>query len=377
MGDSSDNIPGVPGIGAKTAAKLLQRFGSMQGIYDNLDQLKGKQLENLRDNRDAALLSRRIATIVTDLDFPLDLEGAAFPDFDPEAVSDAFGKYALSSSLSRVLKLVGAEAVRPAVALSVDPVCEGERGVELVKRGIADGEMIGVSFIEPDQASLFDPGVTGAFNTSRGTALLAGDEALRLFCARRLGGRVRRARCEGGRPPRLPPRFERGRPDRRRGSVFHEMLRRGACRLRLELVGVVVLLRRAVRGASRRGVSRGRVERGGRLRPGGVRAQAGRASREGTRRRRQRRGVREDRPALVAVLASMERTGAAIDAKSLASLGAGAQQELDELSSRIYELAGRSSTSTLPSSSRASCSRLSASRRRRRRSEGTPPTRAC
>ena len=57
MGDSSDNIPGVPGIGAKTAAKLLQRFGSMQGIYDNLDQLKGKQLENLRDNRDAALLS--------------------------------------------------------------------------------------------------------------------------------------------------------------------------------------------------------------------------------------------------------------------------------------------------------------------------------
>ena len=154
----------------------------MQGIYDNLDQLKGKQLENLRDNRDAALLSRRIATIVTDLDsrsisraqrFPTSIRGRLRRVREVRA----------SSSLSRVLKLVGAEAVRPAVALSVDPVCEGERGVELVKRGIADGEMIGVSFIEPDQASLFDPGVTGAFNTSRGTALLAGDEALRLLRA--------------------------------------------------------------------------------------------------------------------------------------------------------------------------------------------------
>ncbi|MDY3800225.1 MAG: 5'-3' exonuclease H3TH domain-containing protein, partial [Eggerthellaceae bacterium] len=79
MGDSSDNIPGVPGIGQKTAAKLLQRFGSMEGIYQNLDQLKGKQLENLQNNRDVAFLSRDVATIVRDLDFPLELESLSFP----------------------------------------------------------------------------------------------------------------------------------------------------------------------------------------------------------------------------------------------------------------------------------------------------------
>lgn len=340
MGDSSDNIPGVPGIGAKTAAKLLQRFGSMQGIYDNLDQLKGKQLENLRDNRDAALLSRRIATIVTDLDFPLDLEGAAFPDFDPEAVSDAFGKYALSSSLSRVLKLVGAEAVRPAVALSVDPVCEGERGVELVKRGIADGEMIGVSFIEPDQASLFDPGVTGAFNTSRGTALLAGDEALRLFARVVSEGEFAALDVKEA-VHRVFPRDSSedaliGEEDLFSMRCFDVglaayVLNSSASSYSCEELCEAHLGAAFPEAESNEGVVCAQAACVRELAALLGKALVDDGSAE----------VYEkiDLP-LVAVLASMERTGAAIDAKSLASLGAGAQQELDELSSRIYELAG-------------------------------------
>ena len=75
-GDSSDNIPGVPGIGDKGAAKLLQNFGSIDGIYENLDKLKGKQLQNISENKEAAFTSRRVATIVRDLDFELDIEGA-------------------------------------------------------------------------------------------------------------------------------------------------------------------------------------------------------------------------------------------------------------------------------------------------------------
>lgn len=157
MGDSSDNIPGVPGIGAKTAAKLLQRFGSMQGIYDNLSELKGKQLENLRENQDAAFLSRRIATIVTDLDFPLDVEGAAFPAFEAEVVEEAFSKYALASPLTRVLKLVGAEATPSFAAIEFEPLHTGEAVRELVEAALAAGERIGVAFEEPEQASLFTP----------------------------------------------------------------------------------------------------------------------------------------------------------------------------------------------------------------------------
>ena len=340
MGDSSDNIPGVPGIGAKTAAKLLQRFGSMQGIYDNLDQLKGKQLENLRDNRDAALLSRRIATIVTDLDFPLDLEGAAFPSFEPEVVSEAFGKYALSSSFSRVLKLVGAEASRPSAALAIEPVCEGNRGEALVDAALAAGELIGVSFVEPDQASLFDPGITGAFSTSRGTALLAGDEALGLFARVVAEGRFAALDVKES-LHRIFPR------DSSEDALIDED---ALFSLRCFDVGLAAYvlnssaasytceqLCEAHLGAAFPEVES--VEERACAQAACVRELATRLQ----------KALDEDGSAevyekidlpLVAVLACMERTGAAIDAASLAVLGEGAQRELGEISSSIYELAG-------------------------------------
>ncbi|MCB1123595.1 MAG: DNA polymerase I, partial [Verrucomicrobiae bacterium] len=65
-GDSSDNIPGVPGIGEKTGAKLLKQFGSIENLLANTDQLKGKQKENLENFADQARLSRKLATIWTD-----------------------------------------------------------------------------------------------------------------------------------------------------------------------------------------------------------------------------------------------------------------------------------------------------------------------
>lgn len=63
MGDKADNIPGVPGIGKKTAATLLERFGDLQTVLDSTDQLKGRQQQNLREFREQALLSRDLATI--------------------------------------------------------------------------------------------------------------------------------------------------------------------------------------------------------------------------------------------------------------------------------------------------------------------------
>ena len=109
-GDSSDNIPGVPGIGDKGAAKLLQNFGSIDGIYENLDKLKGKQLQNISENKEAALTSRRVATIVRDLDFELDIVGAASPSFDEENVVEAFHALRFNAHLAKVLALAGADA---------------------------------------------------------------------------------------------------------------------------------------------------------------------------------------------------------------------------------------------------------------------------
>jgi DNA polymerase-1 len=71
-GDSSDNIPGVPGVGEKTAVKLIQEFGSVENLLANLDQVKGKLQEKLREHAELALLSKRLVTLVDDLDLDLD-----------------------------------------------------------------------------------------------------------------------------------------------------------------------------------------------------------------------------------------------------------------------------------------------------------------
>ena len=73
-GDSVDNIPGVPGIGPKTAQKLLEQFDSMEGILENTDQLKGKQQEKLREFADQARLSKKLATIQLDVPIEVDLD---------------------------------------------------------------------------------------------------------------------------------------------------------------------------------------------------------------------------------------------------------------------------------------------------------------
>ncbi|MEM9068706.1 MAG: DNA polymerase I [Myxococcota bacterium] len=80
IGDKADNIPGVPGIGPKTAKALLERFGDLQTVLDSTDQLKGKQKERLEDHRDDALMSKDLATI--DVDMPADVLGATLADLD-------------------------------------------------------------------------------------------------------------------------------------------------------------------------------------------------------------------------------------------------------------------------------------------------------
>lgn len=75
MGDSSDNIPGVPGVGAKTAMKLVKEYGSLENLYQHLGEISGRKLvERLTENRDQAFMSRELATIVRDIDLDWDLD---------------------------------------------------------------------------------------------------------------------------------------------------------------------------------------------------------------------------------------------------------------------------------------------------------------
>jgi DNA polymerase I len=90
MGDSSDNIPGLPGVGEKTAKKFIKEFGSMEGLLENTDQLKGKMKEKVEANKDLGLLSKKLATIM--LDVPVDFEYSDFEMSHPDiqAVTDIF-----------------------------------------------------------------------------------------------------------------------------------------------------------------------------------------------------------------------------------------------------------------------------------------------
>lgn len=84
MGDTSDNIPGVPGIGEKTAIKLISQYGSIAGVYENIADLKGKMRENLEANQDLAFLSRKLAEIDTAAPLPLEWPPARLERNDKE-----------------------------------------------------------------------------------------------------------------------------------------------------------------------------------------------------------------------------------------------------------------------------------------------------
>lgn len=100
-GDSSDNIPGVNGIGEKGALNLLKQFGSLENIYQNLDAVKGATFNKLADGREMAFLSKRLATIVTDVDIDLTLEECGLPVFD-SAVKAELLKQDFNSIVNRL-----------------------------------------------------------------------------------------------------------------------------------------------------------------------------------------------------------------------------------------------------------------------------------
>jgi DNA polymerase-1 len=115
-GDTSDNIPGVPGIGDKTAAELLQRFGSLEGVLEHVDDISGaKRKQNLTQHADHARLSKQLATIKRDL--PLDLDIAAFTAEPPDRsrLREVFREFELREPLRRLEEALGSpDAAAPA-----------------------------------------------------------------------------------------------------------------------------------------------------------------------------------------------------------------------------------------------------------------------
>jgi len=102
-GDSADNIPGIPGIGEKTSKKLIQKYGSMENLFKNTDDLKGKQKENVINFEEQGRMSKMLATIITDVDVPFDPEDLTYCDPDSDKIKEIFTELEFRALAKRVL----------------------------------------------------------------------------------------------------------------------------------------------------------------------------------------------------------------------------------------------------------------------------------
>ena len=143
-GDTSDNIPGVPGIGPKKASALIAKYGSLDEVIAHADEVKGKMGENLRTHIDDALLSRKVATIRTDAPVELDFEATSFPAFSADEVSAALGTLGITAMQNRFLALIGGEGGAAASSVFEIPA--------MVRAAAGDADALGAVAAEVSRA---------------------------------------------------------------------------------------------------------------------------------------------------------------------------------------------------------------------------------
>ena len=143
-GDTSDNIPGVPGIGPKKASALIAQYGSLDEVIAHADEVKGKMGENLRAHIDDALLSRKVATIRTDAPVELDFEATSFPAFSADEVSAALGALGITAMQNRFLALIGGEGGAAASSVFEIPA--------MVRAAAGDADALGAVAAEVSRA---------------------------------------------------------------------------------------------------------------------------------------------------------------------------------------------------------------------------------
>ncbi len=129
MGDTSDNVPGVEKIGLKTAAQLIQQYGSIDGIFENIDKIKGKRRENLEKARSQLPLSKQLVTLIRDADLDFSLEQARVKPLDLQKIRPLLQELELKRYEQVVTKLAGGETESVTA-----PATRKERVAELAQK---------------------------------------------------------------------------------------------------------------------------------------------------------------------------------------------------------------------------------------------------
>ncbi len=178
-GDSSDNLPGVPGVGEKTAAKLINSYGSLEGIFAAVDDQSPKLSENLREYQDQVMLNRRLMKLVTDLDVGAEPDDFVRGDWDRKAAKDLFVSLEFHSlwedllevqpGSERTVEVVEAEGVVATSAAAVGALGSDRMVIDWVEDGsfagvaVLSGEdsasVVSVDDLEPLRSVLADPAV--------------------------------------------------------------------------------------------------------------------------------------------------------------------------------------------------------------------------
>lgn len=186
-GDTSDNIPGVPGVGEKTAAKLLQEYGSLDAVLEHADEIKGKLGENVRANVGAALASRVVATIRRDVPIDVDLGGVTWGSWDEATALEALTCLAFTSLIPR-LRAARKTEDEPAVSIAASDdgwrELSGDTAVAWLRElAGAPVSRVGVAAGAGDGTCLFGDEQVVAFACDGTVATVSGSEAAGVWAA--------------------------------------------------------------------------------------------------------------------------------------------------------------------------------------------------
>jgi DNA polymerase I len=193
-GDTSDNIPGVPGIGEKTASELIQAFGSLEGVLERIDEVKGaKRKQNLLEHADDARVSKQLATVRRDVEVEVDLSAEAAGEPDRSRLREFFREYELRDPLRRLEEALGdAQAAAPAPDAEVRMTARTRSGQlgEVARVGAAGSELCVIArAVDPPEGELFAQGAPWRFAVAAdGEALVGecdGPEQLVAACGQR------------------------------------------------------------------------------------------------------------------------------------------------------------------------------------------------
>jgi DNA polymerase-1 len=193
-GDTSDNIPGVPGIGDKTASELLQSFGSLEDVLAHIDEVKGaKRKQNLIEHAEDARVSKRLATVQRDVAVEFDVAAEAIREPDRSRVREVFREYELRDPLRRLEEALGdPDVAAPALSSQVSLTARVRAGTaeEIARFAGPDSELcVVVQANEAPEGALFAEGAAWRFAVAADGGVLAGDcvdpEAVARACGER------------------------------------------------------------------------------------------------------------------------------------------------------------------------------------------------